>query len=1707
MQQKAFTLLNKGMNRDLSISKAGESSAYENHNIRIIARDHDTLLSVTNERGNRSIVIGDHAVIEGELIGWNVLNEHIILFTHKDGSEKPDYIYRIDYEDSGVYKMRRGSTFYNEPLYNGNLNFDTEHPIESVVYFETENIQKIYWVDGKNVLRFMNFAADDAEVARWDDTYFDSNRVADPGVTVRIEKDNSGNTRANGVIQYLLTYYNKHGQETGYIWISDLIYLSPVNSGGAADGTNNNKVTLEFENLDTTFSNYRVYAIFRSSLNSTPVAYMVAEGEIEKTKVKMVNMKSPTFSGTLEHVVLFALVDGDQEDQEAHHHEDEVLDPSDQGHNDQDDEDHDDTFGDGDTGTGSSSGGGGNGGTSPTNPTPADNPLIPSDSDESTGKYHKIRMVINGYAKVVDDGAHLIAEDASRLLYLGSQPVIPGTLAHKDQTLFLGDLQSIGKSDYGVISEHIAAMRDKNTGIIYDQYLRFRLSDSSNSDIADIPYHADTGAYEYDNQLAYTSSQILSFKGGEKYRFALTFRREDGTSTEAFWIGDAVNSLYPVIDVNDNVIKRIVAEVTLPQDVITDMTNAKFVTAQLMIAEASYADRSVKAQGIINPTMFNVWDRFNGRLYGMSSWISRPRNSGFAWKHFEPVHSSTSSSGEIDCNYWISDDPTPYYRVDSSDNLVDAFDGTSAPARFMVIYQITKTSRGRFDVTGWVVMGEGTETALNSFNFEDFRYSYNGEGVTITIDHTSKTYTTTIENSARDGYTWLKTDLEAAYEWLLNELVDFSTFESWCKYVKDNCKTGKRRLFKKNTSSSGYDTWEDVANAGSSNKWELADVASKGRGNDYTPSYYRKHLMFVDENLLTFNSPELTYEAVSFDNASNYKLRIVGVARVTETFGDYVVDATPGKLPGENLIREKFVGNTDGIISWPVWKECDLWKTDEENRYVPTEEINRTNDDYRWGEGHVNYWLHMWNHSGKIPGFTDKDNSDYSRLITKTFANFRYSYNTIYTALGTKNADYDLDSLRVFNYTSSQYTQVKVGKDFFYYDANINQSLMPPGEHKYPVVYSVDSPATTSHIDSNLAYLYLNTPVDMNYLSSPHAVLSLHTDDKISSGYYKQTILPAIGDSEAVNIPSGSICPWWGKSNTSYTNAEYRVKQNVLRIDSDSRAGLLSPEDKYLFIGEIYYDYDSDSSADTRYGSVEDNRFVVAGPQYTIEYLSSGNKPMYANQGDTYIQRWDCLKTKPYSTTDATNNVIDIASVILETHINVDGRTDNRRDIGRIASMDTSKHGSLNPVYSQKNNYFAQRDLDEDFDQDVYGTNITWTLEKHDSAEIDEWSHITLANTLKLDGDKGNCRALRRFQNSIIAFQDKGIAEILFNSRTQLTTTDGVPVELANSGKVDGKRYITNKYGCTNKWSIVEGKSALYFIDNINKAFCAFDGNSIGDISTKLNFGVWFRDINKMDPWTPKRFENVVSFYDRTYSDVYLVKDSNDSMPCLVYNENLGVFTSFFDYDRVPMMVNVRDKFLSYKRNLLWRQNEGFYCNFFGEQKDFWVNYRVTPDPYGDKIWTNIDYRADFYSVLDSMSTDIVQEGKLINGDLGSLGSISNTSLIPVGEAETSDGLPIEPVAGRDLYIENETFTGYKVWNEYQTTGYVSVNKNTAQVDPVRKKFRIWRIAIPRAIRHDTNKRGLDRIRNPWVNIEFRKKMTDNRYLMQLHDIVVKYFE
>lgn len=89
----------KGMNRDLDVSVANPEYAFENMNIRIEAINGNTSLSVTNEKGNKKLIIYDETGtnpvnIEGDTIGYSIIDENLILFTTEDAGDGPTYGYQ-----------------------------------------------------------------------------------------------------------------------------------------------------------------------------------------------------------------------------------------------------------------------------------------------------------------------------------------------------------------------------------------------------------------------------------------------------------------------------------------------------------------------------------------------------------------------------------------------------------------------------------------------------------------------------------------------------------------------------------------------------------------------------------------------------------------------------------------------------------------------------------------------------------------------------------------------------------------------------------------------------------------------------------------------------------------------------------------------------------------------------------------------------------------------------------------------------------------------------------------------------------------------------------------------------------------------------------------------------------------------------------------------------------------------------------------------------------------------------------------------------------------------------------------------------------------------------------------------------------------------------------------------------------------------------
>lgn len=791
----------------------------------------------------------------------------------------------------------------------------------------------------------------------------------------------------------------------------------------------------------------------------------------------------------------------------------------------------------------------------------------------------------------------------------------------------------------------------------------------------------------------------------------------------------------------------------------------------------------------------------------------------------------------------------------------------------------------------------------------------------------------------------------------------------------------------------------------------------------------------IDQNVVTFHSPDITFDTKLWNlSDKDLKLRIIGEVVLNSSSSYAVVNASGAYFASTNPVSGWLQGFNyqsmfDGFSSVePGMRNLHQFYLD--NISNSDGSATPSNDN---GVGTYEFVIYPWNNE-KITAQEDSYSTTTGRL-TSQYRSQLFKGDTYYLGMGqfpSTIKEYSLFDSQVFSSEELSLLRIntKFGQKAYY--GNINRVLTDKYTFKnitvLPTTENILPYDPTDHKENYIVSVYGDLAnfrgIQMKYKSTPHGVLSI-----------KDYILPQLG-------------------STDTTNTVDVFYQDTIKVDAPSKV--------YMLLGELINPNITNRFGGSTEEAIQQNLWFPAS-EATSFPLDSENITVNYTVGDTYFQRYDCLKTYPYDN-NSMNNIIEILSFPCETHINIDGRYDQNRDQLNNTAMSPTNFNLINTVYSQQDNFFTYRALDYDrFSQDYFPNSVTWTKSKTIGELIDSWTSISLASTLDLDGDKGALTALRRLNNEIYSFQPRGISRIFFNSRTQLITngvgSGSVPVEIANSGKVDGKAYISTGAGSSNKWSILSTPSSIYFIDDLTSSLQMVTGDSIVDLSDKFAFRTWVEKVMDTEPWNPKDFNNVVSYYDPTNSDVYFVTNSGETTVC--YSELLGQFSSFFDYDNIPAMFSINGKFFSFKDNLLWEHEAGEYNNFFGQIKPYSIEIISNLDAPIDKIYNTVEWRAT-----------IQEDGQ---------DSTSTFDTVRV----TTDG-------------------------DYQDTGEVPIlNKVNSSVGGIlskdsvslRRKFRIWRIPIPRA---SSNKR--DRMRGPWAHIKLAKN-NPKKEKMELHDIVVHFFE
>lgn len=1574
----------KGMNRDISRSKANNEFVFDAQNIRFTAREGETLLSVTNEKGNVDLSIP----FIGRVIGHCVINKYLVVFSTMGGTGAvKDYIYRVDVDNNTC-----------SPLYSGNLNFSIEYPIEAIGIYENDNIQKVYWVDGLNQPRVINITKDKliGGTPDYNNNSFDfvQELSLKEEITVKRNLISNGNFSA-GTIQYAFTYYNKYGQESNIFYTTELYNLSHNDRGGSPEDKINNSFTISIKNADKQFDYIRVYSIQRTSLNATPVVKRIADIELSdndasftlvgesETYYKRSSLSNITVyeypGATAKRVADYATTTypGEAAGNTVPYYcflkkdyPNLILDLGTQGVV---------TFGKADSLYIST--------TAVNGPGESTLPII-----VSVGQRF---IVAAGYSfedgsiSYTDSGATGEDVDPAQLLYIGGESLTASTLTQKDQTLFLGNLvlnrEPIDSSIKSELYLGNTVQKVTSSSPISTSTRKINLGDDGKN-----------GFYVYKSSL---SQNTAGFKAGEYYRLGLQFQHKTGKWSEPILIGDIMvpDSHRPGLDESGELTVPTLSY-ALSSSVCSKAMSQDYKRVRAVAVFPSLKDRRILTQGMLCPTVFRVGSRKNNTPFSQASWFIRPNapyevgsgdyfdnnksiDSG-AWVEFRHLCSlksnrdrgaeiqniTTSPSFLAANNMAIQSNNDAYsdtFFVDQSvltmhspevefDSALHTIDNSNLKMRIVGLINFT-ASTGDIDI----------QTSSPTIHSASTGFYYN---------------TTSVVNRNSNALRYLASGLFYK-DYLVDDSKNADRYEAWPKEsyeysymiypwhrsgslnndaVRPSNKGTRSAVLKKkvisNLKYSDFNTWLSTA-------WESAD--------GITP-------------VKVFNSNEVSLVKLPIPENSNIKnMNYYGnIDTLLTSLSEYGIVHSKGDTSTKKSTfydnSSVFADTTDGIGDY----DGNLKNTKEPVRMK-----------YKSGP-HLVVGLNYKgsNSSVILPSVNSKN------MCSITSVPFWSSL--------------DKGTINGASFTTIQY--LNPAPPTQYYNLNYGDLwLDPSGRYGNNIGRGA------------VLWMYTGTPQDTEEWGTiSFRKVSLAADAKYkyegsTSTYYY--ISKYNGSYMVLEEQSMSSSVYWGitQDNISVSSLEY----------------------PYLFLAELYREQSSMPNlfGGTTDDAIKENMWVPAGNPIDLDAAGLSVKFEY---GDTWYQRYDCLKTYPFTQEDE-NQVVEIASFMCETRVNIDGRYDRNRGQSSNLNMSPRNFNLFNPVYSQQDNFFNYRILDKDYYKlNKFSNVVTWSKEKVLAEEVDTWANITMANTLDLDGSKGKVNALKTFNNEIYCFQDTGISNILFNSRVQIPASDGVPIEISNGYKVDGKRYISGTIGCKNKWSIAESPRGLYFVDSDSSSIYVI-GNGLTNLSAQYGFEQWAKENCSKDFFR--------TYYDKNYGDVYFTTEDTS----LCFSERLDTFTSFMSYGNTPAMFNVGNGFYSIAgigggphNPRLWKQFEGNYNQFFGVTKPYSLTFICNQDEPYDKIFNTVEFRAD-----------------------------------------TWDG----------TILTNETFDTLEVWNEYQR-GKSTLAMSRNKPSTLQKKFRVWRANIPR-----DSKNYRDRIRNTWAFIKLSKN-TPVTYRTELHDVMVHYF-
>lgn len=1716
MARKMMGWKTKGMNRDMSVSVFSADFAFENRNLRLSTNENNTLMSWVNEKGTSEITtsinnapwevpgVSAECPIEGVPIGTAVINNQLVVFTtclHTEtvGEEEPLEEIHYNIDRIYVFKFNNNKTVLNgELLYKGNLNFSVKHPIETLVSYEAEHVQKVYWTDGKNQPRLINIADRD-HLIRWNhvsngtaypstttiDTFFDFIPAIETlsNFEFSVSKDNYANgIFAAGVIQYCFTYVNRYGQQSNIIETSRIYYLALDGRGASPEEKVSAGFNLKVENPDRNFDYVRFYSIQRTSINLEPHVKFLRDVRIPAIgDVELFD--NGTIGSTMDPTELLYI--GGKE-------------------------------------------------ISVITMTDKDLTLFLGNITQKNSSME----VVQEYYKDANNSINIEFSYKDPLIL---ESKVPNIYSYTNQ------LKSNNQEDITTFKGgewyRFGFQLQKCTGewmepiYLNDERNSYYPSVSVNYDgVNSVELVKATASITLGNVPNFDFSEfkrirpVIVFPNvGERSVicqgvlnptvFNIVDRPDNSPYAQSSWffrpyIVDSSRQEAPVTppDISQIVTVTKVNDQSITTSNYYTLASTGFETKYMYILIADlYDDAStgiLAAETILKNGYLRVWEEGDssrgGRYGGYNSYffsgvvkMGVPDTGKTRYIFFKTTPWLVEGFNE-------NENRTVIYQ-----NGVVCIGAESQP--FNLYSGLLKNSENMlyYDKIG------GPTSYVFAFYITDINSSLDGV-YTITFTNNNIDSEEEEEDPEEQG------EEESTEE--NNRGGSYLTFEHYSSIVCQNGRTeydSSSESLKQIEIQGSQGFYKNPFEEYSTNDLNLGGGSRTNPGELHRKSGTDSNTQFfIDQSILTLHSPDIEFDTeIQNYPKDNLNLRIVGVVPITANVSSHSIDISSEMLetnhnegnPGQTTPVGRGTFGGSGLMDWIFGGgELDynvvhanlsyaagkrlvsefLWN----DVFIKRSTDEKDEDKIKTNDGLYNYLVFPWQRASSLNNDWRPISEASSVLKNKKMANLLFSYWTDYfsysnseyapnhSIFSSVGVDMPLtENAEVMNYRLPR--QNSISPEINYY-ANVDKPLYNNAGY-----LTIRESASISSGASENTEVIKNV-IPMRYLSTSHAVVSLNNTADIDTQSGETGWIPIMPYAKIGNNKFGEYenpqedeKTYWGK--------KLRFYQEGIDISD-----LPSHSYSFLWLAELYKTPNQESLfGGTTLEAIRSNIWLVGGEAQTISNI---NSPITLEWtvGDTYYQRYDCLKTYAF-TNDDVNQLIEILSFMCETHVNIDGRYDRNRGQTNNTNIRPNIFNLINPVYSQQDNFFNYQRLGIDKrDMITYPNQIAYSKTKISGADVDLWTNVTLASVLELDGDKGSLNKLTRFNDQILAFQDTGISQILYNENAAISTQQGVPIELGNSGKVQGKRYFTDTIGCSNKWSLVNTPSGIYFMDSVGKNIFLFNGQ-LANLSGTLGFNTWCKNNIKAstEKWNPtfeSGYQNFVAYYDKKNQEVLFVDDDS----CLAYSEKLGAFTSFYDYSKAPYFSNLDDTGIWIEKSRaisdgdnykLWKHQGGNYCQFFKANYPYSMTLIANADPQIDKIFSNLDFRA----CIDEDNTETVE--------------------------------------GTTTFKSFKTpFDTLETWNEYQhgianlsiKNGHDAMVHHTPNNEgSIKRKFRMWRCDVPRdnaALNIDNElptlvsrfkRHPLNRMRNPWIYMKLQKNpVTGGLPRAEIHDILMSYY-